>query len=129
MSEKQCCLNCKSWMRSKDKFVGICRAFPVNENPQREWRFQYETCGCWEVGEQRKAAKGQHMMTEDLLDGESLRKARLISGISAKELSEMLGVEEDTIYSWELKERISSPKHFEALRAFVESAYDLEVVE
>ena len=129
MSEERSCLNCKSWARSSDRFVGICRAFPVNDNPQREWRFQYETCGCWEVGEQRKAAKGLHMISEDLLEGESLRKARLISGLSARELSEMIGVEENTIYSWELKKRISSPKHFDALRTFIESTYDLEVVE
>ena len=126
MSEERSCLNCKSWARSSDRFVGICGAFPVAENAQREWRFQYETCGGWEQGEQRSSAKTLAAM--DTLEGGMLREARMISGISARELSEMIGVRENTIHCWELKERISSSKHFDALRAFIESAYDLEVV-
>jgi DNA-binding transcriptional regulator YiaG len=128
MSEEQNCLSCKNWKRSNDKFVGVCGAFPVIENAQREWRFQYETCGCWNPGEARAAAKALNLAADDTLEGNALREARLISGVSAKELSEMIGVEENTIYIWERKERISSPKHYAALLAFIENAYNLEVV-
>lgn len=45
------CLNCANWQRLRDPVIGVCKK---RELASERFRFQYESCGNYEGGEERR---------------------------------------------------------------------------
>ena len=52
--------------------------------------------------------------------GERIRKARMDKGLMIKELAEKIGVTEDTVINWEIRDMKPHGKSMERVREFLE---------
>lgn len=52
--------------------------------------------------------------------GERIRKARMDKGLMIKELASQLGVTEDTVINWEIRDIKPVGRNFEAVKRFLE---------
>ena len=52
--------------------------------------------------------------------GERIRKARMDKGLMIKELAKQLGVTEDTVINWEIRDMKPHGKSMERVREFIE---------
>ena len=52
--------------------------------------------------------------------GEKIRKARMDKGLLIRELASKLGVTEDTVINWEIRDIKPEEKNMEKLKAFLE---------
>lgn len=58
--------------------------------------------------------------------GGKLRKARMDKGLLIRELATQLGVTEDTIINWEVRDIKPAGRNLERVRGFIEGGYNLK---
>ncbi len=89
------CLTCIFWERNKqDGIVGLCANPPESDGAMPEYRFQFETCNCYDLDSEREIYVDAGFMVE-------LKNARKAMQLTQNDTALWFGIKTSRISDWE----------------------------